>query len=78
MMFAKGPAVFVLSLGAMLAVVAGQVRTSPAEQHGGARAHAEPDDPRVLFEQRCVACHVGPDLAFATDRAWVEQVRGTA
>lgn len=31
-----------------------------------------------IFEQRCSTCHVAPDLAYATDRAWVEQIRETA
>jgi hypothetical protein len=26
----------------------------------------------------CVRCHQPPDLAFATDRAWLNQVRETA
>ncbi|HTF88996.1 MAG TPA: hypothetical protein VK843_11345 [Planctomycetota bacterium] len=47
---------------------------SPAQQEEPMSARAASE----LFLERCVACHVAPDLAYATDRAWVEQVRETA
>ncbi len=31
-----------------------------------------------IFAERCVTCHVAPDLAYATDRAWIAQVNETA
>ena len=30
------------------------------------------------FRKSCANCHVPPDLAFAVDRAWLEQVKDTA
>jgi len=32
----------------------------------------------ALFRAQCLGCHLPPDSAFAVDRAWLEQVRGTA
>ncbi len=29
------------------------------------------------FQKTCVSCHVPPDLRFATDRAWLGQIRET-
>ena len=48
---------------------AGQV----AAQH---RDH--PIHPAQLFRSKCAECHTVPDTAFATDRAWLEQVKVTA
>ena len=31
-----------------------------------------------LFRKTCAACHVPPDPAFETDRAWLHQVFDTA
>jgi hypothetical protein len=31
-----------------------------------------------LFKSRCMNCHQPPDLSFATDRAWLDQVNRTA
>ena len=31
-----------------------------------------------IFAARCVTCHVTPDPTYATDLAWIEQVRETA
>ncbi len=30
------------------------------------------------YQKTCMACHVPPDLRFATDRAWLGQIRETA
>ncbi len=30
------------------------------------------------FRQNCLGCHQPPDLRFATDRAWLGQIRETA
>lgn len=30
------------------------------------------------FVESCSACHVAPDIAYMTDRAWVQQIRETA
>ena len=71
--------VLVLAAFAVLAILAAQAQHVPPKHHGGEQGHAQDTaDPRKLFEERCVACHVGPDLAYATDGAWIEQVRGTA
>ena len=32
----------------------------------------------ALFRESCTSCHVPPDPAFATERAWLEQVARTA
>ena len=43
--------------------------------------HGDEPTPKLageIFAQRCSTCHVAPDLAFATDRAWVDQVQETA
>jgi len=31
-----------------------------------------------MFQQRCASCHQPPDVRFATDRAWLDQVNRTA
>ena len=31
-----------------------------------------------LFEKNCMPCHHPPDLEFATDRAWLDQINRTA
>ncbi len=47
-----------------------------------AEDEAKPEDAAVharsVFEKRCANCHVPPDLRFATDRTWLDQVRRTA
>ncbi|MFP6857180.1 MAG: hypothetical protein VCA73_07910 [Roseibacillus sp.] len=30
------------------------------------------------YQKNCMSCHQPPDLRFATDRAWVGQIRETA
>lgn len=36
------------------------------------------NDVRAMFTQRCLGCHQPPDMAMATDRAWLGQVRETS
>lgn len=31
-----------------------------------------------LYAEKCASCHVAADPAFATDRAWIAQLRETA
>jgi mono/diheme cytochrome c family protein len=31
-----------------------------------------------VFQQRCINCHQPPDVNFATDRAWLDQINRTA
>ncbi len=31
-----------------------------------------------IFHAQCADCHVVPDTRFATDRAWLEQIKDTA
>ena len=31
----------------------------------------------IHYQKTCMACHVPPDLRFATDRAWLGQIRET-
>jgi len=47
-----------------------------------------PDEPRetamtpqragLMFAEKCASCHVAADPAFASDRAWIGQLRETA
>lgn len=37
-----------------------------------------PESAGLMFAQKCASCHVAPDPAFATDRAWISQLRETA
>ena len=61
-----------------LAAICGLFATgfqSPPKHHDAAvteKAAAE------IFSQRCSTCHVPADLAYATDRAWVDQIKETA
>ena len=32
----------------------------------------------AVFQKNCISCHQPPDLAFATDRAWLDQLNRTA
>jgi hypothetical protein len=43
--------------------------------HAGA-GHA--DEPAAQLFRRCTSCHQPPDAEFATDRAWLDQIRRTA
>ena len=43
-----------------------------------AQQRDHPGHPAQMFRTQCAACHTVPDTAFATDRAWLEQVKVTA
>lgn len=32
----------------------------------------------AMFQKNCISCHQPPDLKFATDRAWLDQLNRTA
>ena len=32
----------------------------------------------ALFQKNCLGCHQPPDVTFATDRAWIDQLNRTA
>jgi hypothetical protein len=46
--------------------------------NGLAQVEAEVAEAGKTFQARCLACHQPPDLQFATDRAWLDQVNRTA
>ncbi len=35
------------------------------------------DSSAKLFRQNCMSCHQAPDLAYPTDRAWLERASST-
>lgn len=37
-----------------------------------------PERAGLLFATNCASCHVAPDPAYASDRAWIGQLRETA
>ncbi len=49
---------------------------------GANRAAAQSDalvaESGAKFQRNCTLCHQPPDLQFATDRAWLDQVHRTA
>ena len=50
-----------------------------AQHHDAPAAKANPvEEAGELFRSSCTRCHQAPDLAFATDRAWLTQVLDTA
>lgn len=59
----------------VLALLAASGRVVPV----GAQDHA-PHGGQVaeLFRAACASCHVAPDPAIDTDRAWLQQVEDTA
>lgn len=66
--------------GAIVSVTLGMAVVAPgptarvaAQDHG---RHAV--DVAELFRTRCASCHVAPDPAIDTDRAWLQQVEETA
>lgn len=44
----------------------------------GAQEREPANHPGQMFRAQCAVCHTVPDTAFATDRAWLEQVKVTA
>jgi len=59
----------------LLSAVFGAVAAQDPESGGDARAVAAAG---AFFVENCVACHVVPDLSYAVDRAWLNQVADTA
>ena len=51
---------------------------------GAVALHAESFEEAAIteaganYQKNCMSCHQPPDLRFATDRAWVGQIRETA
>ncbi len=37
-----------------------------------------PAEAGKVFQARCQSCHPPPDVKFATDRAWIDQLQRTA
>ena len=60
------------------ALLIGAAAICQAEEEAKPDGVASTAHARQAFEQRCANCHVPPDLRFATDRAWLDQVRRTA
>jgi mono/diheme cytochrome c family protein len=48
---------------------------SPGKPHAQAMT---PQRAGEIFAEKCASCHVAADPAFATDRAWIGQLRETA
>lgn len=69
-----------LSLGVLL--------VAPASANGQSGTPSRDKPPKVdtekvaeagaMFQKNCLTCHQPPDLSFATDRAWLDQLKGTA
>lgn len=57
----------------LLVAALGTLASSSAAQDG-----AQLEDVAKLFQARCVSCHIAPDPAIDTDRAWLRQVEETA
>lgn len=62
-------------VGVALLAVAGTFHDALAQDKP---REMSPGEAARLFRERCVTCHVVPDPAFATDRAWLGQIRETA
>ncbi len=58
----------------MFTVVAVFALLTPAR----AQTNSQVAEAGQTFKQRCQSCHQAPDLNFATDRAWLDQVNRTA
>ena len=73
-----------LSLGLGAAVLlADPPKASRQTEQPSIERRATPDLDKLaqagnLFEKNCISCHRPPDLAFATDRAWLDQIKRTA
>ncbi len=47
-------------------------------QVASAQTEAEMAEVGKRFQRSCMHCHQPPDLQFATDRAWLDQIKRTA
>ena len=65
-----------ITLSAVAAASLGVVAASLAL--GARPQHDSVADAGQVFVRRCSSCHQAPDLRFATDRAWLDQVNRTA
>ena len=79
---AVGLAAVSLGLGASILLADPPKDTRQTDQPPDARP-AKPDLDKLaeagrLFEKNCISCHRPPDMAFATDRAWLDQIDRTA
>lgn len=63
---------------AMVVAPPARVGRVVAQEHGGGHAEGGATDPGALFARQCASCHVTPDPAVETDRAYVRQLTETA
>lgn len=63
----------VAALAASLVTTRLETRAQDDEERGGLADRA-----RLMYERSCSSCHVVPDPAHASDRAWIGQIQFTA
>jgi hypothetical protein len=66
-----------LLIGATLGLLAHAAHLERAPQDDDERA-VTPAEAGEAFANACARCHLPPDARYATDRAWLNQVRDTA
>lgn len=72
------PAVLVATFAALLATV-GPALTLTLLGFSTSQVDAQNlKEAGASYQKNCMSCHQPPDLRFATDRAWVGQIRETA
>ena len=64
--------------GCLALVSAGLVLGQPGTALADEPSLSEQAEMGKKFQGSCVHCHQPPDLRFATDRAWLRQVKDTA
>ena len=75
---------FTLTLGLSVSLLlAGQPRASGQADRPSREQTPNADTDKVaeaglMFQKNCISCHQPPDLKFATDRAWLDQLNRTA
>ena len=47
------------------------------DEHGRPK-HSDLNRAGALFIESCISCHLPPDPNYATDRAWLNQIKDTA
>ena len=67
-----------LLLGAVGLVAGGSVanRLVTAAPQGSSAAQVR--EAGATFRRACASCHFAPNTAFATDRAWLDQIKRTS
>lgn len=65
-----------LALAGTMAMVLGS--SAAQAQSQGHAAPAAIKEMSKLFESQCSSCHLPPDPALPTDRAWLNQIKDTA